>query len=162
MYGPIVVVNLVDKGGREKILGDAYLSNVLRHNSPELTYLSFDFHEHCRGMHFENVATVISRLEDVFSAMSYCWVDSYGIVLQQKGVLRVNCVDCLDRTNLTQVNCEISSKFIANLANFSGFQDKNANLCSENENLCQFRKFVGKICTFAANFLRIYAGGINF
>lgn len=41
-----VIINLVDQGGREKIIGDSYLKQVLLYNNPNLTYVSFDFHEH--------------------------------------------------------------------------------------------------------------------
>lgn len=41
-----VIINLVDQSGREKIIGDAYLKQVLLYNNPNLTYVSFDFHEH--------------------------------------------------------------------------------------------------------------------
>lgn len=43
---PQVIINLVDQGGREKIIGDSYLKQVLLYNNPKLTYVSFDFHEH--------------------------------------------------------------------------------------------------------------------
>lgn len=41
-----VIINLVDQAGREKIIGDAFLKQVLLYNNPSLTYVSFDFHEH--------------------------------------------------------------------------------------------------------------------
>lgn len=41
-----VILNLVDQSGREKIIGDSYLKQVLLFNNPNLTYVSFDFHEH--------------------------------------------------------------------------------------------------------------------
>ena len=34
--------------------------------------------------------------------MQYCWMDKHGLVCEQKGVFRVNCIDCLDRTNVVQ------------------------------------------------------------
>lgn len=43
-YEKVVVVNLVEKGGREKVLGDAFIKNMLELNSPKMTYVSFDFH----------------------------------------------------------------------------------------------------------------------
>ncbi|XP_029466385.1 phosphatidylinositide phosphatase SAC2-like [Rhinatrema bivittatum] len=46
MYKKQVLINLVDQTGREKIIGDAYLRQVLLLNNPNLTYVSFDFHEH--------------------------------------------------------------------------------------------------------------------
>lgn len=54
-------------------------------------------------MKFENVAILTERLEEEVRKMGYCWIDPYGIVLKQQGSFRVNCVDCLDRTNVVQV-----------------------------------------------------------
>ena len=34
--------------------------------------------------------------------MRYCWLDRHGVVCQQQGVFRINCIDCLDRTNVVQ------------------------------------------------------------
>ena len=34
--------------------------------------------------------------------MRYCWLDRHGVVCRQEGVFRVNCIDCLDRTNVVQ------------------------------------------------------------
>ena len=45
-YRKQVIINLVDQTGREKIIGDAYLKQVLLYNNANLTYVSFDFHEH--------------------------------------------------------------------------------------------------------------------
>ena len=33
----------------------------------------------------------------------YLWVSNDLIMSQQKGVFRVNCIDCLDRTNVVEV-----------------------------------------------------------
>ena len=45
IYGPVTIVNLVEKNGKEKVLGDAYLDSIIRYNSPNISYFSFDFHE---------------------------------------------------------------------------------------------------------------------
>uniref|UniRef100_A0A8C5QLI1 Inositol polyphosphate-5-phosphatase F n=1 Tax=Leptobrachium leishanense TaxID=445787 RepID=A0A8C5QLI1_9ANUR len=76
IYRKQVLINLVDQAGREKIIGDAYLKQVLMFNNPNLTYVTFDFHEH--------------------------WVDQAGVICKQEGIFRVNCMDCLDRTNVVQ------------------------------------------------------------
>ena len=34
--------------------------------------------------------------------LRYCWMDKHGVVCHQQGVFRVNCMDCLDRTNVVQ------------------------------------------------------------
>ncbi len=54
-------------------------------------------------MKFENVALLIDEMQDEISKMNYCWVDNEGLISKQNGVFRVNCIDCLDRTNLVQV-----------------------------------------------------------
>ncbi|XP_044096563.1 phosphatidylinositide phosphatase SAC2 isoform X2 [Neovison vison] len=102
IYKKQVIINLVDQAGREKIIGDAYLKQVLLYNSSQLTYVSFDFHEHCRGMKFENVQTLTDAIYDIILDMKWCWVDQAGVICKQEGIFRVNCMDCLDRTNVVQ------------------------------------------------------------
>ncbi|KFQ07190.1 Phosphatidylinositide phosphatase SAC2, partial [Leptosomus discolor] len=101
-YKKQVIINLVDQTGREKIIGDAYLKQVLLYNNANLTYVSFDFHEHCRGMKFENVQTLTDAIHDIILGMKWCWVDQAGVICKQEGIFRVNCMDCLDRTNVVQ------------------------------------------------------------
>ncbi|XP_056466179.1 phosphatidylinositide phosphatase SAC2 isoform X1 [Gadus chalcogrammus] len=102
IYQKQVIINLVDQGGREKIIGDSYLKQVLLYNNPNLTYVSFDFHEHCRGMKFENVQVLTDAISDIMTDMRWGWVDQAGVICQQDGIFRVNCMDCLDRTNVVQ------------------------------------------------------------
>ncbi|CAL8257086.1 unnamed protein product [Lota lota] len=102
LYQKQVIINLVDQGGREKIIGDSYLKQVLLYNNPNLTYVSFDFHEHCRGMKFENVQVLTDAISDIITDMKWGWVDQAGVICQQDGIFRVNCMDCLDRTNVVQ------------------------------------------------------------
>ena len=54
-------------------------------------------------MRFENVQRIVAGLEDVFQDMKYTWIDSHGIIHRQQSTFRVNCMDCLDRTNVCQV-----------------------------------------------------------
>ncbi|KAJ8418269.1 hypothetical protein AAFF_G00139780 [Aldrovandia affinis] len=102
IYKKQVIINLVDQTGREKLICDAYLKQVLLYNNPNLTYVSFDFHEHCRGMKFENVQTLTDAISDIITDTRWCWVDQAGVICQQEGIFRVNCMDCLDRTNVVQ------------------------------------------------------------
>ncbi|KAM3863437.1 phosphatidylinositide phosphatase SAC2 [Diretmus argenteus] len=102
IYKKQVIINLVDQSGREKLIGDAYMKQVLLYNNPNLTYVSFDFHEHCRGMKFENVQTLTDAISDIITDMRWGWVDQAGVICQQEGIFRVNCMDCLDRTNVVQ------------------------------------------------------------
>ncbi|KAF5298153.1 hypothetical protein FQA39_LY02577 [Lamprigera yunnana] len=101
-YGPICIINLIEQLGKEKVIWDAYSNHVLQFNSPHITYCTFDFHEYCRGMHFENVSILINSIASIIRDMNYCWRDKQGHICSQVGVFRVNCVDCLDRTNVVQ------------------------------------------------------------
>jgi len=102
LYGPVTCVSLVDRNGREKILSDMFVENILALNDASISFVSFDFHEYCRGMRFENVSILLESIQEILSKMGYFWLDSHGKVCQQNGALRVNCVDCLDRTNVVQ------------------------------------------------------------
>ncbi|XP_065583548.1 phosphatidylinositide phosphatase SAC2-like [Artemia franciscana] len=102
-YGKICVVSLVEKIGKEKIIGDAFEKQILMHDSPDLAYAAFDFHDNCRGLRFENVELLVSALEEEMKAMKFSWIDSKGTICEQTGTFRVNCMDCLDRTNVVQM-----------------------------------------------------------
>ncbi|XP_014236993.1 phosphatidylinositide phosphatase SAC2 isoform X2 [Trichogramma pretiosum] len=101
-YGPVCIVNLVEQSGKEAVIWEAYTNHVLGLDHPDVTYTTFDFHEYCRGMHFENVSLLVTALSGVLAEMGYCWHDKQGAICKQRGVFRVNCIDCLDRTNVVQ------------------------------------------------------------
>ncbi|XP_071556222.1 phosphatidylinositide phosphatase SAC2 isoform X1 [Temnothorax nylanderi] len=102
LYGPICIVNLVEQSGKERIIWETYSNHVFNYNNSDITYTTFDFHEYCRGMHFENVTILVNALATMLADMGYCWRDKQGMICMQKGVFRVNCIDCLDRTNVVQ------------------------------------------------------------
>lgn len=106
-YGELQVVNLVEKHGVEAPIAELYEKSVERLNEEasdeeKIGFEWFDFHSVCRGMKFENVSVLLqilgSELERLGSSVE---VDD-RIVENQKGVLRTNCMDCLDRTNVCQ------------------------------------------------------------
>lgn len=66
-------------------------------------FFSYFFSLSSRGMRFENVAKLVSGLDDILQEMRYSWVDSHGLICHQESTFRVNCMDCLDRTNVVQV-----------------------------------------------------------
>ncbi|XP_056659371.1 phosphatidylinositide phosphatase SAC2 isoform X3 [Monodelphis domestica] len=53
-------------------------------------------------MKFENVQTLTDAIHDIILDMKWCWVDQAGVICKQEGIFRVNCMDCLDRTNVVQ------------------------------------------------------------
>ncbi|XP_062520840.1 phosphatidylinositide phosphatase SAC2-like [Corticium candelabrum] len=103
LYDWIVSVNLVDRTGRERAIGLMYEKQAAVYNNENLFFLSFDFHEYCKGMHYERIQVLVENLRNIISRMRFCWVgDRKGLLSKQTGVFRVNCMDCLDRTNVVQ------------------------------------------------------------
>ncbi|KAK9415387.1 putative SAC domain-containing protein [Seiridium unicorne] len=121
-YSGVQVVNLVEKHGVESVIGEAFERNVEEYNNDKkeetdkVDFEWFDFHSACRGMKFENVSLLIdtlgAKVESWGSTVENPSSDSANagrgdgrsgdITSSQKGVLRTNCMDCLDRTNVCQ------------------------------------------------------------
>lgn len=102
MYSSICIINLVEQSGKEKVIFDKYSEHVIRYDSEKLVYVTFDFHDYCRGMKFENVAALIEALATELHDVGFHWRDMNGPIKNQNGIFRVNCMDCLDRTNVVQ------------------------------------------------------------
>ncbi|XP_052851077.1 phosphatidylinositide phosphatase SAC2 isoform X2 [Drosophila gunungcola] len=102
IYGRVCIVNLVEQSGKEKTIGDAFVDHVIKFNNELMIYVTFDFHDYCRGMRFENVSALIDAVGPEAGAMGFHWRDQRGMICNQKSVFRVNCMDCLDRTNVVQ------------------------------------------------------------
>ena len=107
-YGPVQLVNLVERHGVEAIIGREYEKNAERYNGqlnesdPPLAFEWFDFHHACRGMKFENVSLLLDILGKEIEGMGSTVEKDGRAVAVQRGVLRTNCMDCLDRTNVCQ------------------------------------------------------------
>ncbi|GFP52693.1 phosphatidylinositide phosphatase SAC2 [Trichoderma asperellum] len=106
-YGTLQIVNLVEKHGIEEPIGTQYQNTVGRINDglgekAKIPFEWFDFHHVCRGMKFENVSHLLSRLKDQLETLGSTVRSNGELVRKQQGVLRTNCMDCLDRTNVCQ------------------------------------------------------------
>ncbi|KIW94269.1 uncharacterized protein Z519_05585 [Cladophialophora bantiana CBS 173.52] len=105
-YGGVQVVCLVDKHGPEVIIGDAFEKKVhsLQESNQleDVLYEWFDFHAECRGMKFENVSRLVDKLENTIKRYGETVISKDGMETSQSGVIRTNCMDCLDRTNVAQ------------------------------------------------------------
>lgn len=53
-------------------------------------------------MKFENVSALVEGLGPELGTSGFCWSDTNGVIRKQKSIFRVNCMDCLDRTNVVQ------------------------------------------------------------
>ncbi|XP_069774147.1 phosphatidylinositide phosphatase SAC2-like isoform X5 [Narcine bancroftii] len=102
IYNKEVIINLVDQIGPEKLIGDAYLKHFLMFNDPNLIYVLFDFHHLCQGRRFENIKLLTEGISNIIDDLKWFRLSECRVLSRQEGVLRVNCMDSLDRTNLSQ------------------------------------------------------------
>lgn len=109
-YEDIVIVNLIDKKGGQKELGIVFTDLIDSLNDDSLQYVWFDFHDECKKMQWHNLSKLLNLLQEYMEKHNYFqividhnqpWSEA-EIQLRQTGVLRSNCIDCLDRTNVVQ------------------------------------------------------------
>lgn len=118
-YNSLILVNLVNQKGHEQPVKEAF-ERVMKaaENDPAVAdrarYLYFDFHAECSKMRFDRISLLIDRLQTSLDTMGYFhgiapastgFGSSSGptrLLSKQTGVIRSNCMDCLDRTNVAQ------------------------------------------------------------
>ena len=83
-------------------------------NDPDIEYVWFDFHGECKKMKWENLSKLVAQVKDKMVAYGHFMAEldvGFGqrnlidsktcrILCKQAGVMRTNCMDCLDRTNV--------------------------------------------------------------
>ncbi|KAJ3372329.1 hypothetical protein GGF31_002192 [Allomyces arbusculus] len=108
-YNKLRIINLLETNGKEGPLCAAFRDTLGSIALDHVQYTEFDFHRECSGLRFENVAKLIEILaRDLDHGYGYFWTHhekATGIenkLLGQSCVVRTNCLDCLDRTNVVQ------------------------------------------------------------
>ncbi|KAM5436259.1 hypothetical protein MferCBS31731_005951 [Microsporum ferrugineum] len=107
-YGKVHAVCLVDKHGVEVNIAETYGRYLENFNKAEtcedkkVPYQWFDFHAECRGMKFENVSRLVDRMAETLDDFGDTVIQDNTILRSQSGVVRTNCMDCLDRTGVSQ------------------------------------------------------------
>jgi hypothetical protein len=111
MYGNVQIASLVEKHGNEAIVGESYEKFLTRYNASKskedspVGFEWFDFHAVCRGMKFERVSILLDEIGKTLDDFGDTVQVDGKLLRKQTGVLRTNCMDCLDRTNVTQSAC---------------------------------------------------------
>ncbi|KAL5710176.1 Phosphoinositide phosphatase sac8 [Ranunculus cassubicifolius] len=100
-YGEIMALDLTDNHGDEGQLSMSYANEMQK--VPYVRYVSYDFHHYNGKSELDNLQPLYDEISEDFEKKRYFLIDSRGeILVEQKGVVRSNCIDCLDRTNVTQ------------------------------------------------------------
>jgi len=83
-------------------------------NDSDFKYVWFDFHAECAKMKWENLSKLVQQVKEQLVDYNYFTAtllrgfdeidkmanEATYIQKEQKGVIRTNCMDCLDRTNV--------------------------------------------------------------
>nr|XP_043607637.1 phosphoinositide phosphatase SAC6-like [Erigeron canadensis] len=102
-YGNILAIDLVNTRGDEGRLSEKFATSVQNILNNDMRYFHFDFHKICGHVHFERLNILYDQIEDFLIKNRYYMLNDKGEKVEtQIGIVRTNCVDCLDRTNVTQ------------------------------------------------------------
>ncbi|KAJ2083692.1 Phosphoinositide phosphatase sac1 [Coemansia sp. RSA 988] len=106
-YNEVVAVNLVNKVSLEKRMGDAFAELSAQYKNPLYHYTHFDFHKECSKMRWDRISKLIEELTQFNHRFGYFKTgkaqgEKPAVQQLQTGVIRTNCMDCLDRTNVVQ------------------------------------------------------------
>lgn len=107
-YGHQAIVNLLGTsliGSKE---GEAMLSQLFQSHHQksrchsDIPHIVFDYHQECRGGNTKNLSKLKSKVDTCLKAFSLFYAKDDEVISDQRGTLRTNCLDCLDRTNCVQ------------------------------------------------------------
>lgn len=117
-YMRILCINLMSSKKKSEVLLNESFEKLIKDSQlPHVKYEYFDFHYACKGQKYENVDVLIEKLRNVIENLKFYASKrknaAQEVLLTQKGVVRINCLDCLDRTNV--VMTKIAALMLQNI-----------------------------------------------
>jgi len=94
---------LINHGGSQGKLNNEFERIYNMSKDKDVSMTKFDFHKEI-GMKYENVNNLIRKIDDAIQEYGYFYSKEGEVIDLQKGVLRTNCMDNLDRTNVVQMS----------------------------------------------------------
>eukprot|EP01127_Copromyxa_protea_P004430 TRINITY_DN14291_c0_g1_i1.p1 TRINITY_DN14291_c0_g1~~TRINITY_DN14291_c0_g1_i1.p1 ORF type:complete len:801 (+),score=169.82 TRINITY_DN14291_c0_g1_i1:726-3128(+) len=102
-YESVHVVDLLDAKKKEQEISEAFVFQISALGHEKLKHTHWDFHQECAKSRYENISKLFSHLSSSVSEFKWFHRDPTGNVINlQQGVFRLNCLDCLDRTNVIE------------------------------------------------------------
>ncbi|CAH8574963.1 unnamed protein product [Heterobilharzia americana] len=99
-YGSIGIVNLLGCKQGEAMLSKSYQDqhrkSSFRNN---IHHIIFDYHSELQSKGAKSLEWINQQIDRLISEWGYFYSNGQQVELWQSGALRINCVDCLDRTN---------------------------------------------------------------
>lgn len=111
LYGQNLMLNLIKSSGKsESHLAEFVKLTLENSREDNIDYVHFDFAKECSKMRWHRLNLLMEQIQDRLESFSYYLQtedenspnSKEKIVNFQKGVVRTNCIDCLDRTNVVQ------------------------------------------------------------
>ncbi|TXT07214.1 hypothetical protein VHUM_03384 [Vanrija humicola] len=140
-YGAVHAVNLLGQKEAEQMLSEAYEAHVAQlkrelaeadddekmQDDDAVEYTNYDFHTAVKNGGHDSIRADFNRMLPIQHSLDkfeYTAIDlsTGSLIEKQHGVFRVNCLDCLDRTNFVQ-------EVISYLALFRALANHNSPLC---------------------------------
>ncbi|EDQ85859.1 uncharacterized protein MONBRDRAFT_28797 [Monosiga brevicollis MX1] len=101
-YGHTVIVSLLGLKGGEYTLESQFEKHASTYD-PDMPFVHFDVHAKCRGnKKAVKMLPLVKQLRTWLTSDSFFSLTGKRVNHEQLGIIRVNCLDCLDRTNLCQ------------------------------------------------------------
>jgi len=104
-YGAVSVACLIDQRGHEAQLATEFNQRMSKIQALiDVRYHYFDFHKECGKMKWHRLNLLIQKLKPEIDSYGFFALPSSGVsnITKQIGVVRSNCIDSLDRTNVIQ------------------------------------------------------------
>lgn len=105
-YFPLIfIINLMNfHKPNEQIITQNFENQIKINSLRSCKYVFWDFQNECKNDNYERIDLLIKNVENVMNIFKfYCEdINSGEIIKEQTGIIRTNCLDCLDRTNVIQ------------------------------------------------------------
>jgi len=111
-FGHVLCCNLMKrKKFTEQVITEAYEAHVIGNALPYVRYHWCDMQQLCKNAEFRNINAVVRGLQKVVRSFRYFVLDlrTQKVLQLQQGVVRTNCLDCLDRSNMFQAKLAMLS-----------------------------------------------------
>lgn len=105
-YFPLIfMINLMNfNKPNEQIITQNFENQIKMNNMRKCKYIFWDLQNECKSDNYERIDLLINNIENVLNIFKFYCEDSNNgeIIKEQMGIIRTNCLDCLDRTNVIQ------------------------------------------------------------
>jgi len=103
-YKSVTIVNLVKATGSENVLAEMFQKTTEQYSNKNVHYNHYDFHAKHKKLSHKMIEELVALVEKNIQSQGFFMYDAKKETVrsEQNGIVRVNCIDCLDRTNVAE------------------------------------------------------------